>query len=137
MKPLILDRTKARLAAAILISVLAGNARAGDILLSTIGTGGFSCGKFVSYETGPQSTEEMDLVVQWVWGYFVAYNSRGFFDVKTGHSVSQINYPDSPTIILYLDQYCKKHPTVTLINGINALLKTVGGHVVGSADASE
>lgn len=97
-------------------------------LAPIIGTGQFSCGQFVEYEkVGPR--EQLDLVVQWVWGFIDAYNFRGNFGSEW-HRVKYIQPPDSPTVLLYLDMHCKKHPTDTLLRGTLALVRELGGSVV-------
>jgi hypothetical protein len=100
-----------------------------DIASSIIGTGGMSCGKFIEYQRS-NNTTQMNLFVQWVWGYLVAYNGRGFFDVKVGHAVSQVNLPDEPTVLLFLEQFCQQNPLSNVANGTTALLKSLGGKVV-------
>jgi hypothetical protein len=108
----------------------AGTPKSDDIPTVLIGTGGFSCGKFVEYEQKPNNELQMDLVVQWVWGYLVAYNSRGIFDARIGRAVNQVALPDSPTVLLYLKQFCDKYPLSYVANGTTALLKELGGRVV-------
>jgi hypothetical protein len=84
-----------------------------------VGTGGFSCGQYIEHKRKPHSQAQMDLVVQWVWGYLGAYNSRGFFDVKVGHAVSQIELPDSPTVLLFLERHCEQYPLSNVFDGTN------------------
>jgi hypothetical protein len=100
-----------------------------EVPYSLIGTGELSCGQFIEYQRA-NNTGQMNLFVQWVWGYLVAYNHRGFFDVKVGHAVSQVNYPDQPTVLLFLDQFCQQNPLSNVDDGTNALLKSLGGKVV-------
>jgi hypothetical protein len=39
----------------------------------TIGTGQFSCGKFIDYHKENNSAQ-LDMIVQWFWGFLTAYN---------------------------------------------------------------
>lgn len=120
---------------ALLMMFLAGGVNANTpnsegISTALIGTGQSSCGKFAEYGQQPNHKLQMDLVVQWVWGYLVAYNNRGFFDVRIGHTVGQVALPDSPTVLLFLNQFCAKYPLSNVANGTTALLKDLGGTVV-------
>jgi hypothetical protein len=92
------------------------------------GTGGFSCGKFIEYRRMSNNETQMDMIVQWVWGYLAAYNQRGLFDAK-GHVLSQITPPDSPTVQLFLEHYCTQNPLSDVSAGAAALLKSLGGEV--------
>lgn len=104
-----------------------GHGKSGPVKGYVRGTGELSCGQFEGYRN---NTIEMDLVTQWVWGYLVAYNSRGFFDLTVGHAVSQVALPDQETVVLFIDQFCKKNPLSSVQNAAIALLKGLGGAVV-------
>jgi hypothetical protein len=101
-----------------------------DVFSSVVGSGGFTCGQFIQYHEAPNNNAQMAVVVNWVWGYLVAYNHRGFFDVTVGHPVSQVVYPDEPTVLLFVEQFCRKNPLSTVMNATNALLKNLSGRVV-------
>ena len=94
-----------------------------------IGTGTMSCGKFIDYKNQGNKAQ-MDLYVQWVWGFLSAYNSRGSF-ITNSKYVDQANFvstiPDSPTVILFLTKNCEQHPLESLVPGVYRLVKSLGG----------
>jgi hypothetical protein len=91
-----------------------------------MGTGGFSCGRFMQYQRMlPNNEAQMELLVQWVWGFLAAYNERGRFDAG-GQVVSQLIPPDSATVLLFLNRHCMQHPQSTVAEGTLALLKSLG-----------
>lgn len=97
-------------------------------IVNVIGTGGFSCGQFIEYQK-INNPAQMDLIVQWVWGFITAYNFRSNFGTQW-RRLSSVNPPDNPTILLFLETYCRSHPTDTLVDGTFALLQTLGAPVV-------
>lgn len=100
-----------------------------------IGMGKLSCGQFIEYEK-QASPDDMDLIVEWVWGYLVAYNHRGFFNDKAGHAVNQLVPPDSPTVLLFIDGYCKRQPLSSVLDATVALIHSLGGPIVSPPDAA-
>jgi hypothetical protein len=99
-----------------------------------IGRGGLSCGKFIDYQKQPNNKAQMDVLVQWVWGFISAYNARGFFDVSVQRQVSQVTPPDESTVLLFMGQFCARAPTSYLVSGTLALIKDLGGAVAGRLD---
>jgi hypothetical protein len=98
---------------------------------AVIGTGQFSCGKFVEYQEAKNSAQ-LDLIVQWTWGFLTAYNTRGNFG-PTWKRVKHVNnMPDSASVILYLDSYCRKYPMDSVLNGVFSIIKDIGGEIVGA-----
>ncbi len=95
-----------------------------------IGTGSLSCGQFMDYAT-QNNTQQMDLIVQWVWGFIAAYNARGNFQTKFKRpTVGNLStMPDSPTVLLFLRSYCQKNALDTVIDGAVALTKAMGGQI--------
>ncbi|WJF91160.1 hypothetical protein QS306_05855 [Paraburkholderia bonniea] len=94
-----------------------------------VGTGGFSCGKFINYKQLNNAVQDQ-LVVQWVWGFLSAYNFRGNFGAKW-HRVPHIeNLPDEATVLLFLETHCRQHPTDTVMMGTLALIKELHGQVI-------
>ena len=79
----------------------------------------------------------MDLIVQWVWGYLVAYNGRGFFNNGIGHEVTQVPIPDSPTVLLFIHQHCTKYPLSMVANATIDLIHSSGGPIVWRPDAGK
>lgn len=94
-----------------------------------VGTGGLSCGKFVEAKD-MNNQMQLDLYVQWVWGFLSAYEHHGSFD-KDFRRIKHLNdLPDSPTVILSLDSYCHKNPTSHVVNGALNLLYELGAPIV-------
>lgn len=94
-----------------------------------IGTGQFSCGQFLEYRKA-NNPQQLDLVVQWVWGFLSAYNVRGNFSAEW-RRVSHIeNLPDSPTVLLSIETYCRQSPVGTVMDSTFALIKELHGTVV-------
>jgi hypothetical protein len=100
------------------------------------GTGGFSCGQFIEYEK-QGNPQQMDLIVQWVWGFLVAYNSRGFFNNNIGHDVIQVTLPDSPTVLLFISEFCKRRPLSNVVGATTELIQSLGGPIVWRPDAGK
>jgi HdeA/HdeB family len=98
-------------------------------IANVIGTGQFSCGQFIEYRK-QNNPQQQDLIVQWVWGFLSAYSLHGNFGTKW-HYVPKISPPDSPTVLLYLENYCNKNPTNNVLQGSLSLIKKLGGSVVG------
>ncbi len=97
--------------------------------VTIIGTGQFSCGLFIEYRK-LNNPQQLTLIVQWVWGFFSAYNLHGNFGTQW-HYIPKITPPDSPTVLLYLETYCNKHPTNNIVQGTLALIQELGGSVAG------
>lgn len=96
--------------------------------LSLIGTGQLSCGKFVEYRN--QNNEgQLDIIVQWIWGFLSAYNYRGYFGTSYQGRLPQIDLPDSPTVLLYLETHCRKHPTNSVLDATFGLVKELHGPI--------
>jgi hypothetical protein len=96
--------------------------------------GGVSCGDAVhtlaTRESDVQAHVDSLQLVEWVWGYLAAYNARGAFDdAKRVRAVPSIEPPDDQTVILFIEGYCRKHPTTAVTNAAHALIRTLGGNV--------
>lgn len=96
--------------------------------VSLIGTGHFSCGKFVEYRN-QNNQEQLNIIVQWVWGFLSAYNYRGFFSTSYQGRLPQIDLPDYPTVLLYLETHCLKRPTDRILDATFALIKELNGPI--------
>lgn len=113
---------KDRLLRAALVGLLIASAcqnaaaqRAGYI----IGVGGLSCGKYLEHRQ-QNYAPQTDLYVNWTWGYLSAYNHFA--------AQQQVLPPDDPpSILAYLDKYCRDHPLDKIINGAVALIGDLGG----------
>lgn len=94
-----------------------------------IGTGQFSCGKFIEYRDQGNSSQ-IELVVQWTWGFLTAYNFKSNFGPSIKKSQFVVHPPDSPSVALYLETYCRKHPVNNVMDGVFNLINDTGGQVV-------
>ena len=78
---------------------------------------------------------QLDLIVQWVWGYMTAHSVKSSFvkDQKDwkrplGGEISTI--PDGPTILLFLEKHCREYPLDSVQSGTNMLIKELGGDII-------
>ena len=84
------------------------HAQSQDVLINGLGT--MSCGKFIEHKNRNYKPQ-LDMYVQWTWGFLAAYNLRGSFGSKhTNVSPTITNFPDSETVILFITQDCEKNP---------------------------
>lgn len=97
---------------------------------AVIGTGQFSCGKYVQYKAD-NNRAQMDVITQWVWGFMTAYNFRGNFGAryKSVKSGNLATLPDDSTVSLYLENFCRKNPLATVLDGTMELIRDMGGQV--------
>jgi hypothetical protein len=111
---------------------------AGGKPFSQAGTGLFSCGKFIEYDRQPNNTVQMQVIVQWAWGFMSAYNARSVFS-PTFHgelAAKQIELPDEPTVLLFIRRHCEKSPLTTVANATLDLIASLGGFVAGHTGSS-
>ena len=97
----------------------------GGIPTAVIGTGQISCGKFIEYRRADNKAQ-LDLIVQWVWGYLSAYNLRWGWQTNNA-GMDAVSPPDSATVLLFIEHYCEKYPLDEVVNGTLTLLKSLGG----------
>ncbi len=98
------------------------------------GAGMTACGDAVhmisTREVNEQSRVNAYEMFQWVQGYIAAYNGRGVFDDPTRIRPSMhITPPLRETVYLFIDGYCRKHPTAHVIHATDALLRELGAAV--------
>ena len=93
-----------------------------------IGTGQFSCGKFIDYQR-QKNEAQLNLIVQWIWGFISAYNMRGSFHAKSVQTTQITDVPDQPSVLLYVEKYCDAHPTDKLTQATFSLMKTIGAEI--------
>lgn len=79
-----------------------------------MGTGAFSCGQWV--ESRALKEEAVDgILIQWQLGFLSGMNFKG-------NSIKEmVILPDAPSILLYMDNYCKAHPLEKVMEGSLAL----------------
>jgi hypothetical protein len=99
-----------------------------------IGTGTFSCEKFSSYDSAPNSTGQMGLVVQWAWGFITAYNFRAAFSptFQDDDAPNPVTPPDSASLLQFIRKHCEKNPQSNVASATLDLIGTLGGVVTSS-----
>jgi hypothetical protein len=127
--------------AALLTVLSAAPANAADNTqgVGTIGTGTFSCEKFSKYDGAPNSSRQMDLVVQWAWGFISAYNTRAAFSptFQDNDAPNPISPPDATSLLLFIRKHCEKNPLSNVTNATLELISTSGGVVTSSIRLSQ
>jgi hypothetical protein len=127
--------------AALLAVLSAAPASAGDNTpgVGTIGTGTFSCEKFSKYDGAPGSSRQMDLVVQWAWGFISAYNTRAAFapTFEENDAPNPISPPDAASLLLFIRKHCEKNPQSNVTNATLELISASGGVVSSSIQLSQ
>jgi len=92
------------------------------------GVGILSCGHFLQHKA-ENNRNQLGLYVEWTWGYISAYNGRRAFgdqpQPKTKYVIQDI--PDFPTVIAFLDKYCRNNPLQSVANGVDVLISELGG----------
>jgi len=107
--------------------------------VGTIGTGTFSCAKFVKYDGAPNSSAQMDLVVQWAWGFISAYNTRAAFSptYQDDEAPNPISPPDAASILVFIRKHCENNPQSNVTTATLDLIGTLGGIVTSSVTFSQ
>ena len=102
--------------------------------VGTIGTGTFSCEKFSKYDSAPNRSAQMNLIVQWAWGFISAYNTRAAFSptFQETEASNPISPPDANSILLFIRKHCEKNPQSNVTNATLDLIGTLGGIVSSS-----
>ena len=104
------------------------HAQSQEVWLHGLGTA--SCGKFIEHKNR-NFKPQLDLYVQYTWGFLSAYNLRGSFGTKlTNVSPTITNFPDSETVILFITQDCEKNPLGPIVDSVLRLTKSLGGKVI-------
>lgn len=127
--------------AALLAVLSSAPTKAADKVQSvgTIGTGTFSCEKFSKYDGAVNSSRQMDLVVQWAWGFISAYNTRAAFSptFQDNDAPNPISPPDATSLLLFIRKHCEKNPLSNVTNATLELISTSGGIVTSSISFSQ
>jgi hypothetical protein len=99
-----------------------------------IGTGTFSCEKFTKYDGAPNSSGQMDLVVQWAWGFITAYNFRAAFagTYQDDDAPNPVTPPEAASLLLFIRKHCEKSPQSNVATATLDLIGTLGGVVTSS-----
>ena len=100
----------------------------------TIGTGTFSCAKFGKYDTMPNNGTQMNMLVQWIWGFMSAYNARAAFaeTFQEADAPNPVAPPDPASILQFVRTHCEKKPQSNVANATLDLITTLGGTVTSS-----
>ncbi len=124
------------IAVLLLAGTLSAPTRADDKTqgVGTIGTGTFSCAKFSKYDSAPNSSGQMNLIVQWAWGFISAYNTRAAFSptFQEAEAPNPISPPDANSILLFIRKHCDKNPQSNVTNATLDLIGILGGIVSSS-----
>ncbi len=107
--------------------------------VGTIGTGTFSCEKFGKYDGAANSSRQMDLVVQWAWGFISAYNTRAAFSptFQDNDAPNPISPPDAASLLVFIRKHCEKNPLSNVTNATLEFISTSGGIVTSSISFSQ
>jgi hypothetical protein len=99
--------------------------------VATIGTGTFSCDRFSKYDATPNNSGQMNLIVQWSWGFISAYNLRAAFSAtfQESDAPSPVTPPDASATLAFLREFCQKNPQSNLTNATLGLIGRSGGIV--------
>jgi hypothetical protein len=100
----------------------------------TIGTGTFSCAKFTKYDAAPKNSDQMNLIVQWVWGFVSAYNLRAAFSptFQENDAPNSVSPPDSASTLLVIRKFCQKNPLSNVASATLDLISASGGIVTSN-----
>lgn len=102
--------------------------------VGTIGTGTFTCAKFAKYDAAANNSGQMNLIVQWTWGFISAYNLRAAFSAtfQETEAPSPISPPDATSTLSFIRKFCQKNPMSNLTSATLDLIGTSGGVVTSS-----
>lgn len=117
---------------ALLVSSTANAQSREPHIVHFIGTGTLSCGELIKYKE-ESNNAQLDLFVQWSWGFISAYSMRANF-VPQWRGISKTgdlgNIPDRSTVLLYLEKHCRDRPLDNVLAATVALTKALGGDIV-------
>jgi len=102
----------------------------------TIGTGTFSCARFAQYDTARNNSGQMNLIVQWAWGFISAYNVRAAFSAtfQESDAPSPVTPPDAAATLLFIRKFCQQNPQSNVASATLDLISTSGGIVTSSIE---
>jgi len=102
--------------------------------VATKGTGTFSCAKFTKYDTTPNNSDQMNLIVEWTWGFISAYNLRAAFSEKfqQNEAPSSISPPEATAVLSFIREFCQKNPQSNVTSATLGLIGRSGGVVTSS-----
>jgi hypothetical protein len=119
--------------AALLLVLLSVPTQAADNTpaFGLIGTGTFSCAKFHKYDSARNSSGQMELVVQWAWGFMSAYNTRAAFSptFQEEDAPNPIRPPDAASMLTFIRKYCETNPQSNVTNATLGYIGSLGGIV--------
>lgn len=104
--------------------------------VATIGTGTFSCAKFAQYDATPNNSAQMNLIVQWAWGFISAYNLRAAFSAsyQENDAPSPVSPPDGASTLTFIRKFCEANPKSNLTTATLYLIGAGGGIVTSSVN---
>jgi len=121
------------------VLLLSAPTRADTPGVGTIGTGTFTCAKFGKYDSAPNNSGQMDLVVQWGWGFISAYNMRAAFSqtYQVDDAPNPVTPPDAAATLLFIRNHCEKNPQSNVMNAMLDLIGSLGGIVTSSINLAQ
>jgi hypothetical protein len=104
--------------------------------VATIGTGTFSCVKFTQFDASPNNSAQMNLIVQWAWGFISAYNLRAAFSAtyQESEAPSPVSPPDAASTLTFIRKFCEANPKSNLTTATLYLIGAGGGIVTSSVN---
>jgi hypothetical protein len=104
--------------------------------VATVGTGTFSCAKFAQYDAAPNNTGQMNLIIQWAWGFISAYNLRAAFSAtfQQEDAPSPVTPLDAAATLTFLRDFCAANPKSNLTTATLFLISKSGGIVTSSVN---
>ena len=86
---------------------------------SIAGAGGIECGEYLERRT--RNLPALDsLYVSWLSGYVSGYNQ-----FSPNNQITKIPLP--PTLLAYVDKYCREHPLSPVKHAADSLITELGG----------
>ncbi|MBL8362953.1 MAG: hypothetical protein JNN18_20870 [Rubrivivax sp.] len=82
------------------------------------GLGGIGCAEYLEDRRAANKTQDA-LYGTWAWGYLSGYNHFS--------SHKEVDIPTIPTILAYLDKYCRVNPLEKVVVGAITLIGDLGG----------
>jgi hypothetical protein len=104
--------------------------------VATIGTGTFTCAKFTQFDASPNNSGQMNLIVQWAWGFISAYNLRAAFSTtyQESEAPSPVSPPDAAATLTFIRKFCEANPKSNLTTATLYLIGSGGGIVTSSVN---
>jgi hypothetical protein len=107
-----------RLYVAVLACALVAHANAQPRQPAVIaGPGAASCGLYIEGRSLPSPEKINDMTVLWVQGFLSGMNT---YRASSQHG-SMVLLPDPPSLLAYMDKYCRENPLKSVVQGASAM----------------